>query len=586
MANAEWLDDRSGKVGTSEPDWRAETSSSEFDEAILVQAPQSRLASMNRIVIGCLSAVTIIFPLFLGGKIEVARVLVQTIIFATVAFTLVGLRVVGRRSGTTQTAQRFAQICLICSLIPLLQLVPMPMSLLRILSPETAAIKSTTGLQWSAISLDISSSLSALTWWIALLAIANLVMILPPQTDKLRLSMRLKSRKARRNTLLERAREIDPVVESCQTAVVGAATLAAVVSLIHVATGMIGYWGVFQIDPSEARQLRSHWPFINPNHLCVLLEMGCLLALTKFLRLSHLRAIRDQQRDTSGLGLRLLRQPERIGAEMWYLVLVLFLTLVSVLTFSRAGVTLLLLGITFLWLTYDRSRAQFSAYSRRTRDSRPSMFTDFFRSRFWRMLRMPLLMSVAVVFVLSFLGEGSRDLFAKRIEYGLSPERSELRWQLFTVTLRMFADFPLWGVGLSGWSDIAARYIGADLASFTLDFAHNDPLQLLAELGIFGAAAILGGVLWVLTRTFSTLRNLELIPQRFQLIGLGLALAIPIIHSLVEFPFHIPALATAMALLLGAHLRLIGCIRGEYRALREDDDHPQSDSTSMATEKE
>ena len=56
-------------------------------------------------------------------------------------------------------------------------------------------------------------------------------------------------------------------------------------------------------------------------------------------------------------------------------------------------------------------------------------------------------------------------------------------------TLPMIADFPLFGVGLGGWSAVYPRYMDPLLAGISAGYLHSDPLQILAEVGIVVSAS-------------------------------------------------------------------------------------------------
>jgi len=67
-----------------------------------------------------------------------------------------------------------------------------------------------------------------------------------------------------------------------------------------------------------------------------------------------------------------------------------------------------------------------------------------------------------------------------------------LRLQMWTSTARMVADHPLAGVGAGAWEVHIPRYQAPD-AEVEIDYyAHQEPLQLLAEYGAAGLAFLLG----------------------------------------------------------------------------------------------
>ena len=97
----------------------------------------------------------------------------------------------------------------------------------------------------------------------------------------------------------------------------------------------------------------------------------------------------------------------------------------------------------------------------------------------------------------------------------------------------------------------------ASMAGWDFDYAHNDLMQFFAETGIIGGMFVFVAVLLIAKNTIATWRS-ELIPtERLQIIGLGLAVLAPVIHSLVDFPFHLPALALIFGVLLAVYFRIL-----------------------------
>lgn len=105
------------------------------------------------------------------------------------------------------------------------------------------------------------------------------------------------------------------------------------------------------------------------------------------------------------------------------------------------------------------------------------------------------------------------------------------------VAFRMFRASPLLGTGLDTYGDIFPRFEGG---SATLFFAHNDYAQLLAETGAVGGciAAFLAGCLLVRGRRFY-----ENIPTAARLLEAGpwAGLAGIAAHSAFDWNLHLPA---------------------------------------------
>ncbi len=115
------------------------------------------------------------------------------------------------------------------------------------------------------------------------------------------------------------------------------------------------------------------------------------------------------------------------------------------------------------------------------------------------------------------------------------------------VAFRMFRASPLLGTGLDTYGDIFPRFEGGNA---TLFFAHNDYAQLLAETGAVGGciAAFLGGCLLVRGRRFYA--N---IPAASRLLEAGPWAGVAGIaaHSAFDWNLHLPANAFLASLVAG-----------------------------------
>ena len=60
--------------------------------------------------------------------------------------------------------------------------------------------------------------------------------------------------------------------------------------------------------------------------------------------------------------------------------------------------------------------------------------------------------------------------------------------QIWRDTKALIKDYPLFGCGLGGYESCFMRYKSV-APTTTVHYAHNDYLQVLAELGVFGMAA-------------------------------------------------------------------------------------------------
>jgi O-antigen ligase len=110
--------------------------------------------------------------------------------------------------------------------------------------------------------------------------------------------------------------------------------------------------------------------------------------------------------------------------------------------------------------------------------------------------------------------------------------------------------FPLTGCGLGTFESAFLRYKHV-APMFIVDYAHNDYLQTLAELGIVGFALGLALVWRILTRVVRLALFHQESPGWELALGLAGAIAALLLHSLTDFNLYIPANALTLAWLCG-----------------------------------
>jgi O-antigen ligase len=127
----------------------------------------------------------------------------------------------------------------------------------------------------------------------------------------------------------------------------------------------------------------------------------------------------------------------------------------------------------------------------------------------------------------------------------------ELRVSMYEDTWRIFADHPWVGTGLGTLVMVYPQY-----ASFydgrTVDHAHNDYLELLADTGLMGGLCGLGFIALLLWQGLKRLDSAKWGSARAIGGGSLAACAGLLIHSLVDFNLHIPSNALLFLLLAGA----------------------------------
>jgi O-antigen ligase len=124
----------------------------------------------------------------------------------------------------------------------------------------------------------------------------------------------------------------------------------------------------------------------------------------------------------------------------------------------------------------------------------------------------------------------------------------DLRVSIYQDTWRIFLDHPWVGTGLGSLIAVYPRY-----ASFydglTVDHAHNDYLELLADTGLVGGLCGLSFIALLFWRGLASLQFAERAFARAILAGSLAACAGLLVHSLVDFNLHIPSNALIFLLL-------------------------------------
>ena len=124
------------------------------------------------------------------------------------------------------------------------------------------------------------------------------------------------------------------------------------------------------------------------------------------------------------------------------------------------------------------------------------------------------------------------------------------RAQLWAETIPLIRAYPVFGCGLGGY-ETAFWMFKVSGPLLTDDFAHNDYLQLLAELGLVGFA--IGATLAfsvVRTAVRRAVRSADPGTRYFAVACAG-ALAAILLHSLADFNLYIPANAMLLAWIAG-----------------------------------
>jgi O-antigen ligase len=142
----------------------------------------------------------------------------------------------------------------------------------------------------------------------------------------------------------------------------------------------------------------------------------------------------------------------------------------------------------------------------------------------------------------------------------LAEHTSSGRIAIWRNTLDLIRAYPLVGCGLGGYESAMLRFKTTVLMN-DLDYAHNDYLQFLGELGAIGflIGAVLFGALLVRTVKATAPGS----PNRWVAVGCAGALAAILTHTMLDFNLYVPANALTLAWIAGISAGLSSRMRDE-----------------------
>jgi len=169
-------------------------------------------------------------------------------------------------------------------------------------------------------------------------------------------------------------------------------------------------------------------------------------------------------------------------------------------------------------------------------------------SRAWRWSTLGVL---GIMIVATFIVLPPAQLIERFIELSSTEKLSgNVRLGLWRETLPLISEFHLTGCGLGGYESVFLKYQQV-AAGFSIEFAHNDYLQYLAELGPLGfamLATIIGGIFLQILRGVFRLTDLR---RRLLAVSCAGAFIAILLHSIVDFNMYIPANAMTLAWIAG-----------------------------------
>ena len=315
-------------------------------------------------------------------------------------------------------------------------------------------------------------------------------------------------------------------------------TLVGIIQKLGGASRIYWFW-----EPFFKQDASFFGPFVNPNHFAGYMEMVIPVAIGLFIW-QWRNLLRDQAR---GFREFLIKIGSEDGCK---LILFSFLIIVMVgalfLSSSRGGVISFLGSMIFLLLMVNKREK-----GKRNLFILVGLLISIFSFLIWMGIK-PLLEEFGAI------QDVSRDY---DIQY---------RFQNWKDTTKIVRDFPLFGVGLGTFAAIFPKYKSIDLQYHYL-YLENDYLQLLCEMGIVG----FGVFFWFMLSFFREVRSRcsKYEAERTSsihficLYGSLTGIVAIMIHSFWDFNMHIPSNALLLTMLISlaiAGLRITLESHSEY----------------------
>ena len=168
------------------------------------------------------------------------------------------------------------------------------------------------------------------------------------------------------------------------------------------------------------------------------------------------------------------------------------------------------------------------------------------------------LIALMLTFGVLALGAVGVEGIGRRIDSGALALDANARNTYTAATLQGAHAFWPWGSGAGTFESVFPRFQVLESPGY-VEYAHNDYAQILMELGLPGlliAAALLVLILTQLRTLRMAYRAEGRLSRELALRSYcGVAAGALLVHSVVEFNMHIPALAITAAFLMGVFLR-------------------------------
>ena len=135
------------------------------------------------------------------------------------------------------------------------------------------------------------------------------------------------------------------------------------------------------------------------------------------------------------------------------------------------------------------------------------------------------------------------------------------RWLMWSSSMQMIYDYPLFGVGSGAYETALSFYKTSEFRPLTYTHAHGDYIEILCELGIIGFTIVAAWVIVWYAKVLNKYRARNDQFVRGAVFSALLFINVMLMHSFVDFNFHIPANALVFFVMLGIGMAAVNLKR-------------------------
>lgn len=268
--------------------------------------------------------------------------------------------------------------------------------------------------------------------------------------------------------------------------------------------------------------------FVNRNHFSGYLEMIVPIAIGLLIA-----RIDIFKRSGIGWSQGMLRFSEKkMSGNLMITFGIIIMSLGIVLSKSRSGIFLLLFSFFLIF----------------------GLLVLFYRSADSQKRRSNMV--IAIVFVVIVIFSLQIGIGSALDRFSIDDLLNEGRPVFWKNTLSLFTKSPIFGLGLGTFPSLYPDW-EVEGNSISLNHAHNDYLEYLAELGIVGFTLLIGGLFFIIGHCFKVWRFRRNLEIKGLVLGCFVAVFCILIHSITDFNMHIPANALLFTIVLSLTIVLV-----------------------------